>query len=274
MNIFELTRILNEATQIANEISNDILNYDEQIETSNPTDTKAKAKKTNFFKKIKHIIEDEVDENSIRNQMINVLKSNGFISGKKTLQATIATIQHILHNQSNKVLEFFRDKIGNEKGDVKLQAQGSVFSDLGDGSVTNFIYQIKNFRPYGCGPWEAFFGLFYGAKNHKTKGDIIIGDCVYEVKLSNSGYIDNKNVNSEFNKRFPNQFDNEGLLKLGIYLEQGKRMIVIDGMGNYVIVHHGNFESLVRDGVISINRKTKGTNTDFGELVICYNAKH
>lgn len=270
MNIFELTRILNEATQIANEISNDILNYDEQIETSKPTDTNAKRKKTNFFKKIKHIIEDEVDENSIRNQMINVLKSNRFISGKKTLQATIATIQHILHNQSNKNLEFFRGKIGQ----LELQAQGSVFSDLGNGSVTNFIHQIKNFRPYGCGPWEVFFGLFYGAKNHKTKGDIIIDNCVYEVKLSNSGYIDSKRVNSEFNKRFPNQFNNEGLLKLGIYLEQGKRMIVIDGMGNYVIVHHGNFESLVRDGVISINRKTKGTNTDFGELVICYNAKN
>jgi len=42
MNIFELTRILNEATKIANEISEDILNYDEQIETSNSTDTKEK----------------------------------------------------------------------------------------------------------------------------------------------------------------------------------------------------------------------------------------
>lgn len=38
MNIFELTRILNEA----NEISEEILNYDEQIETSNSTDTKEK----------------------------------------------------------------------------------------------------------------------------------------------------------------------------------------------------------------------------------------
>lgn len=200
MNIFELTRILNEATKIANEISNDILNYDEQIEASNPVNPQAKAKKTRFFKKIKNIIEDEVDENSVRNQMIQVLKKNGFLIGKKTLQSTISTLQNILHNQSNRTLEIFKEKIGQ----LHLQSQGSVISNFGDGLVTNFVHQMKNFRPYGCGPWEAFFGLFYDAKNDKTKGDIIIDNQAYEMKLSNYGYIDNKIVNTQYNNNYAN----------------------------------------------------------------------
>ena len=51
MNIFELTRILNEASKIAHDISNEILDYDNRIEKSNPSNPQAKAKKTKFSKR-------------------------------------------------------------------------------------------------------------------------------------------------------------------------------------------------------------------------------
>lgn len=44
-------------------------------------------------------------------------------------------------------------------------------------------------------------------------------------------------------------------------------------MGNYIIVNKNNYEMLIRNGVISINKKIKGTSTDFGEFVISYNVK-
>ena len=278
MNIFELTRILNEASKIAQEVSNDILEYDNAIENSNPSNPEAKSKKTLFFKKIKNIIDDEVNENSVRNIMFNTLKRNDFIRGKKTLQTTISAIKNILHQANDKTLNQLLDKISSN---IQLKQRGSVINDLGLGNgIKNLIYKLKNFVPYGCGPWEAFFGLVYNAKKAKTKGDIIINETIYEVKLSNSGYIDNKTVNAEYEKLVMQGFvGDEKLKKLEIYLELKNRqrknaqILIVDGIGNYIVINSNNYMELYNNKTITLNYKSKGEGTDFGVLSICYNVK-
>lgn len=274
MNIFELTRILNEASKIAHAISNEILDYDNRIEKSNPSNPQAKAKKTKFFKKIKNIIEDEVNENSVRNKMFNTLRDNNFIRGKKSLQSTISTIQNILQQSNENTLI----KLENKIGVTELQPQrGSVLFDLQLDKSQNIIHQLKNFRPYGCGPWEAFFGLFYNAKKADSKGDIVIGDSIYEVKLSNKGYIDTKKVNVEYQRWVEKGFvGDERLKKLEIYLNnknEKAQLLVIDGNGNYIIINKNNYQKLYNDRIITINHNAKGEGTDFGVLSICYNVK-
>lgn len=259
MNIFELTKILNESnTEIATQVTKDILQYDTDVEqSSTPIE---KRKKNVFLQKVSNIINDKKDKDSIRNVVFDVLNSKGFIPKTgKTRYGSEVIIKDILHNMESSDLEVLQKCLNGEN---ELKLNGSILTDIGFARTTT--RKLRDFRPSGCGPWEVLLGICFNGFKAKRGGDITIKGVTYEVKLSGSGYIDNKRLMSkDFLKT------EENILKQ--YLNQKPNILLIDNFGNYIVINFSNYEHLLKNNIVQFVKKTSGSDTDFGNLSLKYN---
>jgi hypothetical protein len=261
MNIFELTKILNESnTKLATQVTNDILEYDTNIEqSSTPIE---KRKKDVFLQKVSNIINDKKDEKSIRNVIFNFLNDRGFIPKTgKTRYGSEVIIKDILHNMESSDLEVLQKCLNGEN---KLKLNGSILNDIG--FVRTTTRQLRDFRPSGCGPWEVLLGICFNGFKAKRGGDVTIEGVTYEVKLSGSGYIDNKKLMSKVFQK-----TEENILKQ--YLNQKPNILLIDNFGNYIVINYSNYEHLLKNNIIQFVKKTSGSDTDFGNLSLKYNTR-
>ena len=51
------------------------------------------------------------------------------------------------------------------------------------------------------------------------------------------------------------------------------QILIVDGIGNYIVINGNNYMELYNNKTITLNYKSKGEGTDFGVLSICYNVK-
>lgn len=269
MNIFELTRILNEVnsgklknTELATKVSKDILIYDKSIESSKNTNEKEKQKKNELLARVHNTIDDAVNEFSLRNKIFTKLVNNNFIPKNGTTKfSSEATIREILRRMSDEDAQ----KLNNymEKP-LKLRGNGDITVE--SGISANIVELLKNYRPYGCGPWEVFVGLVFNGKKASSGGDVQIGNQIYEIKLSNSGYIDNKKVKSE------SEYKTEESVLLQFFKNKPAILLMTDN-GKYILVNKETFRPLLKHNVISFVKKSAGQETGFGNLALNYNVK-
>lgn len=203
MNIFELTRILNER-------------YSEFTKGLTPTADKLEkiAKKegkesevNEFLVKINNLLlkkTDEFDSNSLYARIKQRL--SGFIGGSNendtnTLNDILSSLTNdmmelILSQSSDTVLELKNAALGPKKLELanyfgyKLNGRGDA-----NKNIKSFLTRMKDFKPGSAGPYEVLLCLlFNGTKVEQGKdgsrGDIMIGGEVFEVKGHNGGCID------------------------------------------------------------------------------------
>ena len=203
MNIFELTRILNEK-------------YSEITKPLTPNADKLEkiAKKqgreedvNEFLVKINNLLlkkTDEFDSNSLYYQIRQRL--SGFIGGSNendnnTLNDILSLLSNemmklILAQKSDTVLELKKGGVGPKKLELanyfgyKLNGRGDA-----NKNIKMFLARMKDYKPGSAGPYEVLLCLlFNGTKVEQGKdgsrGDIMIGGEVFEVKGHNGGCID------------------------------------------------------------------------------------
>lgn len=165
MNIFELTRILNERnTELASKVKHNIGSYDFAIEKSkNQLEIQ---KKNVFLTKLKRSLQNKTTE-TIRTIIIEKLYNLNFITNKN---------------------EFEIEDILNEYDDdtISILDKGASFEEIKN-NITNYsriFSRLIAFKPKDCGPFEVFLGLMMGCrKNYNKKGDLVTKNGeVYEVK--------------------------------------------------------------------------------------------
>lgn len=149
-------------------------------------------------------------------------------------------------------------------GENKLKLNGSILNDIG--FVRTTTRQLRDFRPSGCGPWEVLLGICFNGFKAKRGGDVKIDGVTYEVKLSGSGYIDNKKLMSKVFQK-----TEENILQQ--YLNQKPNILLIDNFGNYIVINYSNYEHLLKNNIIQFVKKTSGSDTDFGNLSLKYNTR-
>lgn len=147
-------------------------------------------------------------------------------------------------------------------GENKLKQNGSILTDIGFVRATTT--KLRDFKPSGCGPWEVLFGICFNGFKAKRGGDVTIDGVTYEVKLSGSGYIDNKKLMSKVFQK-----TEENILQQ--YLNQKPNILLIDNFGNYIVINYSNYEHLLKNNIIQFVKKTSGSDTDFGNLSLKYN---
>ena len=106
----------------------------------------------------------------------------------------------------------------------------------------------------------------FNGKRASSGGDVQIGNQIYEIKLSNSGYIDNKKVKSE------SEYKTEESILLQFFKYKPAILLMTDN-GKYILVNKESFRSQLKHNVISFEKKSAGQETGFGNLALNYNSK-
>ena len=211
MNIFELTRILNEKyTDVVKEL------------TPNAKVLDARAKKAGkglegeeFLTRINNLLlkkADEFDDNSLYAQIRQRLSS--FLGGSNendnnTLNDILSLLspqmmEQILNQSSSQIidteeggkrLQLASEIFKYQKGSTKEIRSASDEDKRANANINMFLTRMKDFKPGSAGPYEVLLCLlFNGSKvekgSSKARGDIMIGGKIFEVKGHNGGCID------------------------------------------------------------------------------------
>ena len=213
MNIIELTRILNEKYS---ELTKNLTPIADKLE-KNAHKSGNDADAQDFLTRINNLLlkkVDDLDDNSLYAQISQRLK--GFIGGSNqndnnTLNDILSLLsntmmEQILEQSSNTVLTVKGDKqgkkalqlasyFGYKKGSTKVMRDADEQTKQANANINTFLMRMKDFKPGSAGPYEVLLCLlFNGIKVEKgssdARGDIMIGDKIFEVKGHNGGCID------------------------------------------------------------------------------------
>lgn len=211
MNIFELTRILNEKyTEVVKEL------------TPNAKILDARAKQAGkgleceeFLTRINNLLlkkADEFDDTSLYAKIRQRLSS--FLGGSNendnnTLNDILSLLspqmmEQILQQSSSQIidsesggkrLQLASEIFKYKKGSTKAMRDASDEDKRTNANINTFLTRMKDFKPGSAGPYEVLLCLlFNGSKVEKgtstARGDINIGGKIFEVKGHNGGCID------------------------------------------------------------------------------------
>lgn len=216
MNIFELTKILNEMK--ADEVVNGsaarkaITNYTtligREMEKKGANKKQIINKAQSFLSNIQKSVEHEIRksgtgkyENKIVSMFTN--KVNQFLTKSKTAK-NYTTDQILADSHISKLTEEEMIQIMGREQDVngswreveRPLVNCNVLSNVLKGFDKQKYSLLCSFEPGQCGPYEFIIGMIFngskvtGHEGHGEKGDIYIKGKVYEVKTDGSGGID------------------------------------------------------------------------------------
>lgn len=224
MNIFELTRILNESDVIKSTVKaiSDLSQSVDDIKTSNDkrSQTKkleAQKEKDEFIKKIGNLAlmkKDELTSSSSQKKYINIFleRMKRFLASetRTSHQNDVIVCKDILAEMPESDIKVLLG-IPIGKGNHKPKKRELKSMNLSYGiQNTNALKRLETFAPGTCGAFEMLLGIvFDGTKvtGHEKgqifqKGDVNIDGVFYEVKKNETGGIDTgwKQFQYMFNK--------------------------------------------------------------------------
>ena len=295
MNIFELTRILNEAqSEIGNKLINDIEEYDAEVELHGSQEEK--KVKNNFFTLVAKEIEDVNGGNQYRDALMKFIRINWIPKTSKFLKQYEEGISKVLRSIDDEDLEKLVKCISGNP--IALKNKGNILSEFKNKEAVKELAYVSIGR--SCGTFELLLGILMGGSKIKSvskniqgnqvdvaKGDINVNGIGYEVKLSGSGTLDSVHVlqlansmnsigsKSQTIKVWDKLSDKEKKNRLlTAFLTDKPNLIVIDDNGNYRLVtldsftsKRNNKESFMSNG-IDISYKNVGKNAAFGNYVV------
>lgn len=214
MNIFELTRILNEMN--AQDVKDAISDYNKVV--SNITNSKRRNNETEtvlqnrekLFRKITNVVNQEkemIANNTSQGIVAKFLeRAKAFIASDTALshENDLAVIRDIMSTIDNKTMYQilgYTTNLGTGKRKEVLTLQQRDLP-VGRFNLTTYvkdssaINRLFNFVPGTTGPGEVLLGLIFngskvsGRENYGMKGDVVFDGIVYEVKRNGTGCID------------------------------------------------------------------------------------
>ena len=214
MNIFELTRILNEMN--AQDVKDAINDYNKVV--SNITNSKRRSGETEtvlqnrekLFRKITNVVNQEkemIANNTSQGIVAKFLeRAKAFIASDTALShendlAVIRDIMTTIDNETMYQILGYTTNLGTGKRKEVLTPIDRKLPD-GEFNLTTFvkdssaINRLFNFSPGTAGPGEVLLGLIFngskvsGRENYGEKGDVYIRGKVYEVKRNGTGCVD------------------------------------------------------------------------------------
>jgi hypothetical protein len=216
MNIFELTRILNEMK--ADELVNGsaarkaITNYTtligREMEKKGANKKQIINKAQSFLSNIQKSVEHEIrksgtgkNENKIVSMFTN--KVNQFLTKSKTAKNyttdQILADSHISKLSEEEMIQIMgieQDVNGTWREVERPLVSCNVPADILKGFDKQKYSLLCSFEPGQCGPYEFIIGMIFngskvtGHEGHGEKGDVYINGKVYELKTNGSGGID------------------------------------------------------------------------------------
>lgn len=192
MNIFELTRILNEAKErtgykVADNLISAVSELNNLID-SDVVDDETKSVVRKFFSKTTRIVDDKKDEITQSDNKRNYILNSDCIKSFGLTNAELVGLKDVLSELSGRPLGKFLQK--NKK---ITSCNLKEFLNIDDDSFFE-IASISKIKPQTSGPFELLLCLLFNGQklpnNSDKKGDIVLGSTVYEVKGDGSGCID------------------------------------------------------------------------------------
>lgn len=213
MNIFELTRILNEGKKHSDNTKSIINGLQALEKMANKSDTKTSDDIFNFLSNINgqlkvkfHELSNDEDANSSFKKIIERLQRYNV----KSNPSTWTVIRNLLANLTEEDVEIILSIKEKYKDITNSVMSGGIGGLVGGFKRNNSLKRIQTFfkrlgelKPGSCGPYELllctiFDGERYDGQDYQVinekrvhvKGDIKINGVVYEIKKNGEGVID------------------------------------------------------------------------------------
>lgn len=171
MNIFELTRILNEAKRGVSDSAK------KTISSVNTFDKIAKNEtdKIKTLSKVNNYIQGEIEDEKERTQLINYIFSSGFVP--KDNNNIKAIIKDIISDLSDEDISFLV-KGGNLDDLIKNKSSDELMII----NHSSGIKRLSSYERYGIGKFELLFAIFYKGKKSSKGGDVEVNGITFEIK--------------------------------------------------------------------------------------------
>ena len=171
MNIFELTRILNEAqSEIGNKLINDIEKYDTEVELHGSQEEK--KVKNNFFTLITKEIEDVNGGNHYRDALMKFIRINWIPKTSKFLKQYEEGISKVLRSIDDEDLEKLVKCISGNP--ITLRNKGNILSEFKNKEAVKELAYVSIGR--SCGTFELLLGILMGGSKIKSVSKNIQGN--------------------------------------------------------------------------------------------------
>lgn len=216
MNIFELTRILNEmkADDLVNgsaarkAITNYTTLIGREMEKKGANKKQIINKAQSFLYNIQKSVEHEIRKSGTgkqENKIVSMFtdKVNQFLTKSKTAKnyttdqiLADSHISKLTEEEMIQIMGLEQDVKGNWKPGNRPLVSCNVPIDVLKGFDKQKYSLLCSFEPGQCGPYEFIIGMIFngskvtGHEGHGEKGDVYIKGKVYEVKTDGSGGID------------------------------------------------------------------------------------